>query len=214
MDSDQLPPHTRRIGLLGGTFDPIHYAHLVVAEEVRASLHLDTVVFIPVGQPPHKPERASTAPEHRLAMLRLAIASNPYFIYSRVEIDRPGPSYLADTLRLLRAQWGQQVELDFVLGWDSLIELPNWHHPQDIVAALSKLVAVGRPGHVEKLDTTKQELEAHLPGITQRLLVIPVPQLDISSTDLRHRVSEGKPIKYQVPEAVEQYIGNHGLYRL
>ena len=217
MDSDQgiyqLPLHARRIGLLGGTFDPIHYAHLVVAEEVRASLQLDTIVFIPAGQPPHKMEHASAAPEHRLAMLRLAIASNPYFTYSRVELDRPGPSYLADTLRILRTQWGQQVEIDFILGWDSLTELPNWYHPQDIVAALSKLVAVGRPGHVEKVDITKRELEARLPGIAQRLHVVPVPQLAISSTELRHRVAAGKPIKYQVPEAVEQYIADHNLYR-
>ncbi len=214
LDSDQLLPHARRIGLLGGTFDPVHYAHLVIAEEVRVSLQLDTVVFIPAGQPPHKMERASAAPEHRLAMLRLAIASNPYFTYSRVEIDRPGPSYLADTLRILRAQWGEQVEIDFMLGWDSLTELPTWYHPQDIVTALSKLVAVGRPGHVERADITKRELEARLPGIAQRLYVIPVPQLDISSTELRHRVAVGKPIKYQVPESVEQYIADHGLYRV
>lgn len=213
MDNDQLPLHAQRIGLLGGTFDPVHYGHLVIAEEVRVSLHLDTMVFIPAGQPPHKMEHTSAAPKHRLAMLQLATASNPYFTYSRVEIDRPGPSYLADTLHILRECWGQHIELDFVLGWDSLVELPGWYQPERIIALLTKLIAVGRPGHVERIDTTRQELEAKLPGIAQRLRIIPVPQLDISSTDLRQRVAEGRPIKYQLPEAVEQYIIDHGLYR-
>src|SRR5579862_4080176 len=110
----------KRIGLMGGTFDPIHNAHLMIAEEVRAILKLTEIVFILAGQPPHKPGRNVSAVKHRLAMLELAIAANPHFSYSRVELDRPGPSYLVDTLHILHEQWGPEIELNFILGWDSL----------------------------------------------------------------------------------------------
>jgi nicotinate-nucleotide adenylyltransferase len=202
----------KRIGLIGGTFDPVHYGHLAVAEEVYATLGLAEMVFIPAGQPPHKPERVITGVRHRLAMLELAIASNPHFTLSRVEVERPGPSYLADTLRILREQWGSDVALYFLLGWDSLEELHTWYRPDAILARLTRLVAVGRPGYGDEGERLKQ-LEARLPGIAQRLLVVPAPQLEISSTDLRRRVAEGRPIKYQLPEAVEQYIVEHHLYR-
>lgn len=212
MDQPTSPTESRRIGIIGGTFDPIHYGHLVVAEEVRATLHLAEMVFIPAGSPPHKQGRINTAAEHRLAMLQIAIADNPYFSYSRVEIDRPGPSYLTDTLRILHEQWGQDCELSFVLGWDSLLELHHWRDPQGILSQLTHLVAVGRPGYVENIEYNK-ELEVRLPGIMQRLVVVDAPRLDISSTDLRQRVAEGRPIKYQVPAAVEQYIATHELYK-
>src|SRR5258707_8904368 len=119
--------NTRRIGVLGGTFDPVHYGHLVIAEEVYDTLRLAEMVFIPTGQPPHKTNEVVTAAEHRLAMLELAIASNPHFSISRVDLDRPGPSYTVDTLRLLRKQWGEQTAIYFVIGWDSLEELLTWH---------------------------------------------------------------------------------------
>jgi nicotinate-nucleotide adenylyltransferase len=204
----------KRIGLLGGTFDPIHYGHLVIAEEVRATLDLAAMIFIPAGQPPHKLKRATTPALHRLTMLELALASNPHFSISLVEMDRSGPSYLVDTLRILRAQLGMNVELSFVIGWDSLEELHTWYDPQGILAQLDSLVAVARPGYNEALDedTYKSQLEARLPSISQRLLVVQAPLLDISSTDLRQRVARGRPIKYQTPEAVEQYIFAHGLY--
>lgn len=205
-------PETPRIGLIGGTFDPIHYAHLAVAEEVHAALNLTKMVFIPAGQPPHKLEQECTPSYHRLAMVQLAIASNPHFTLSGVEIDRQGPSYLVDTLRILHDQWGPETELFFVIGWDSLEEFHTWYKSADILAQLTGLVAVKRPGYEEDIGYNK-ELETRLPGIMQRLMVVPAPQLAISSTDLRRRVAEGKPIKYQTPEAVENYIIEHGLYR-
>lgn len=202
----------RRIGLMGGTFDPIHIAHLIVAEEVYTALGLTEMVFIPAGHPPHKLARTSTASHHRLAMVELAIASNPHFSISRVEVDRPGPSYLVDTLRLLHTQWGPQIELNFVIGWDSLEDFPTWYDPAGILAQLTHLVAVRRPGYVENI-AYNQQLETRLPGITERLQVVAVPQLDISSTVLRRRRAEQRSIKYQTPEAVECYIIEHDLYR-
>lgn len=212
MENYRPIPDMRRVGLIGGTFDPIHYGHLVVAEEIRAALDLADMVFIPTGQPPHKREGTVTAAEHRFAMLELAIASNPHFSISRVELDRPGPSYTVETLRLLRQQWGGQTAFYFIIGWDSLEELTTWHDPAGILEQLAYLVAVHRPGYQEEPGYRKR-LENRLPEIQQRLLTMPAPQLDISATDLRLRVAEGKPVKYQIPEAVENYIVQHGLYR-
>ena len=212
MDIRRSSEGVRRIGLMGGTFDPIHIAHLIVAEEVYTALNLTEMVFVPAGHPPHKLGSTSTAPHHRLAMVELAIASNPHFSISRVEIDRPGPSYLVDTLRLLHEQWGPQIELNFVIGWDSLEDFSTWYDPAGILAQLTHLVAVRRPGYVEDV-AYNQELEKRLPGIAERLYVVSVPQLDISSTDLRHRLAEDRPIKYQTPEAVERYIIEFGLYK-
>jgi nicotinate-nucleotide adenylyltransferase len=203
--------NVRRMGMLGGTFDPIHYAHLAIAEEVRVALDLTEIVFIPAGQPPHKPGRAVTPAQHRLAMVQLAIASNPHFTCSHIEVDRPGPSYLVDTLRDLRTQWGNDTELYFIIGWDSLEELHTWYDPQGILAQLTHLVAVGRPGYAQGNEYNTM-LEARLPGIQQRLLIVAAPLLNISSTDLRQRVADGRPIKYQTPEAVEQYIAANELY--
>ena len=202
----------RCVGLMGGTFDPIHYGHLVVAEEVRATLDLAEMVFVPTGQPPHKQGEIVTAAQHRFAMLELAMASNPHFSISRIELDRPGPSYTVETLRLLREQWGRQTALYFIIGWDSLEELTTWYDPAGILQQLTYLVVVHRPGHQE-VPGYREHLEERLPGIKQRLLTMPAPQLDISATDLRLRVAEGRPIKYQTPEAVEHYIAQHGLYR-
>ncbi len=202
----------RRIGIMGGTFDPIHYGHLVIAEEVRARLNLTEVLFIPTGDPPHKPGLSVTSAEQRASMVQLAIASNPHFVLSRMEIDRPGPSYTVDTVRQLRQLWGRQMGLYFVIGWDSLEDLHHWYDPQGLLAELTGLVAVRRPGHVEEAEYRKV-IEQRLPGITQLLHVVDAPQLDISATDLRKRVAEGRPIKYQTSEAVEQYILTHKLYQ-
>ena len=206
-------PHTRtrRVGILGGTFDPIHYGHLVIAEEVRVALDLTEVVFIPAGQPPHKLSHHITSVQHRLAMLELALASNLHFFYSRIEIERDGPSYTADTLQTLREQWGPDTDIDFIIGWDSLEELHTWHEAPRLLSALTHLVAVRRPGYEDDAAYNKT-LEARLPGILQRLLIVPAPQLDISATDLRERVACGKPIKYQTPEPVEAYIRKNLLY--
>ena len=201
----------RRVGVLGGTFDPVHYGHLVIAEEVYTALHLAEMVFVPAGQPPHKPGKFITDARHRLAMLELAIASNPHFTISLVDMDRPGPSYTIDTLRLLHEQWGAQTAIYFVIGGDSLEELLNWYEPARILEQLAHLVAVRRPGYNEAPEHLEW-LETRLPGIRSRLINVSAPQLDISATDLRTRIAEGRPIKYQTPEPVEQYILQHGLY--
>jgi len=204
--------NTRRIGVLGGTFDPVHYGHLVIAEEVYATLQLTEIVFVPTGQPPHKTNIEITSAAHRLEMLELAIASNPHFTISRVDLDRPGPSYTVDTLQLLRKQWGKNTAIYFIIGGDSLEDLLSWHDPSGILEQLTYLVAVRRPGYNES-EASYDWLETRLSGIKQRLLVVDAPQFDISATDLRQRVSEGRPIKYQTPESVESYIVQYGLYR-
>lgn len=196
-----------RVGVLGGTFDPIHIGHLVAAEEARAQLRLDRVIFVPAGLPPHKLSNNISPIDHRLAMVKLAIASNPYFTISRVDIDRFGPCYTVDTIQLLRDELGSDVELYFIMGSDSLADLPTWHQPQRLIR-LCRLAVVERPGY----QVDMEELERVLPGITSRVHFINAPQLDISSTDIQRRVREGLPIKYQVPEAVEEYIYKHWLY--
>jgi len=196
-----------RIGVLGGTFDPIHIGHLVAAEEVRVQLGLDRVIFVPAGLPPHKLSNKLSPVEHRLAMVELAIASNPYFTVSRVDIDRFGPCYTVDTIQLLRDELGPDVELYFIMGSDSLADILTWHKPERLIR-LCRLAVVERPGY--RVDM--EELEHLLPGITSRVHFVNSPQLDISSTDIQRRVREGLPIKYQVPEAVEKYIYEHGLY--
>ncbi len=211
MNSIGTIPGTQRIGLMGGTFDPIHYGHLVVAEEVRARLDLAEMFFVPAGQPPHKQGDFITPAHHRLAMLELAISSNPHFSISLVDLDRPGPSYTVDTLRLLRQWWGEEVALYFVIGWDSLEELSSWFEPERILEQVTHLVAVHRPGY-EEAPQYRSRLEQRLPMLRQRMLSMPAPQLEISATDLRQRVAEGRPVKYQIPEAVERYIAEHGLY--
>src|SRR5205085_5967470 len=139
------------------------------------------------------------------AMLELAVASNPHFSISLVDLERPGPSYTVETLRLLRGQWGEQTAIYFVIGWDSLEDLLTWYDPAGILEQLDHLVAVKRPGYNED-QAYLDAIGARLPGLKQRLLVVPAPQLDISSTDLRERVAQGRPIKYQLPDSVEQYI--------
>jgi len=194
-----------RIGVLGGTFDPIHYGHLAAAEEARAKLSLREVIFVVVGLPPHKLDEEITPAEHRYAMVELAIASNPYFSLSRIDIDRPGPSYTVDTIALLQQQ--RTEEIYFIMGMDALMEIDTWHQPQRLIQ-LCRLVAVERPDFVPDLG----RLEAAVPGIAARTEIIEMPQMEISSTDLQRRVREGLPIKYQLPPQVEEYIYQHRLY--
>jgi nicotinate-nucleotide adenylyltransferase len=208
----EVSANMRRVGVLGGTFDPVHYGHLVIAEEVFATLQLTEIVFVPAGQPPHKTNVEITAAEHRLKMLELAIASNPHFTISRVDLDRPGPSYTVDMLKLLRRQMGEHTAIYFIIGADSLEDLLSWHDSSGILEQLTHLVAVRRPGYSES-EAFYDSLEARLSGIKQRLLVVDAPQFDISATDLRQRVAEGRPIKYQTPESVESYIVQYSLYR-
>jgi nicotinate-nucleotide adenylyltransferase len=198
----------QRIGVIGGTFDPIHYGHLAAAEEVRARVNLAKVLFVVAGIPPHKLDEEVTPVEHRLAMVELGIASNRRFEISRVDVDRPGPSYSVDTISILLEQYGQSAEMFFIMGLDSLVEVPMWHQPEQLIQ-LCHLVAVTRPG----FDVDMRRLEASVPGISSRVEIVDMPALDISSSDLQRRVSKGLPIKYQVPEEVERYISEHHLYR-
>jgi len=198
----------RRIGVIGGTFDPIHYGHLAAAEEARVRLNLERVLFVVAGIPPHKLDEEVTPVEHRLAMVSLAIASNPHFVISRVDMDRPGPSYTVDTISILQGQWGQKTEIYFIMGLDSLVELPTWHQPQRLTQ-LCRLVAVRRPA----VEIDMAQLETSLPGISSRVEIIDMPEMDISASELQQRVREGLPIKYQVPEEVERYINDYELYK-
>ncbi|MDO8568514.1 MAG: nicotinate-nucleotide adenylyltransferase [Dehalococcoidales bacterium] len=196
-----------RLGVLGGTFDPIHDVHLVLAEEVRKRLRLSEVVFIPAGHPWLKLDHPVTAVEHRVEMVRRAIEGRPYFRLSTIEIERPGPTYTVDTLAELRSQLDEQDEIYFILGCDSLTELPPWHEPSRIIQ-LCRLVAAPRPGHVPDLNA----LERAIPGISKRVTILDKPVVDVSSSDIRRRVAGGLPINDLVPPAVVRYIQAHGLY--
>jgi nicotinate-nucleotide adenylyltransferase len=197
----------QRLGVLGGTFDPIHHGHLVAAQEAFYQLGLDQVLFVPAGMPPHKPAGPITPARHRLRMIELAIGDRPCFALSRVDVDRPGPHYSADTLQLLKDEWGIDTTLFFIEGSDSLAEILSWHEPQRI-AELAELTVVERPGAEPDLD----RLEQHLPALKGRMHRVQMPLLDISSTDLRRRVREGRPIDYLVPDAVKDYILEQELY--
>lgn len=198
----------QRIGVIGGTFDPIHYGHLAAAEEARVRVNLEKVLFAVAGLPPHKLDEEVTPVEHRLAMVQLGIFSNPDFELSRVDVDRSGPSYTVDTISILQEQWGQGTEMFFILGLDSLVEVPTWHQPERLIQ-LCHLVAVARPG----FEVDMRQLEDSVPGISSRVEIIDMPEVDISSSDLQRRVRESLPIRYQVPEEVERYIREHRLYQ-
>ncbi len=198
-----------KIGVLGGTFDPIHLGHLIVAEYIMEKLELREVLFIPAGRPwlKLKEEKQVTSAEHRLAMVRLAVASNPQFKVSTMEIDRPGPSYSIDTVLELKAEL--EAEIYFLAGPDALAKLPRWKDPERLLEACH-IVGIGRPGNAM---TDLWKLEASLPGVSPHIMLMDVPQqIDISSTDIRKRVAQGLSIRYLVPEAVEKYIKEHELY--
>jgi nicotinate-nucleotide adenylyltransferase len=186
---------------MGGTFDPIHNGHLVAASEVASSYGLDEVVFVPTGQPWQKTEREVSPPEHRYLMTVIATASNPQFTVSRVDIDRPGPTYTIDTLRDLRVE-RDDPEIFFITGADALAQILSWRQAEEMFQ-LARFIGVTRPGHV--LDGTG------LPA--ERVSLMEVPALAISSTDCRARVARGEPVWYLVPDGVVQYIAKHELYR-
>ncbi len=198
------------IGVMGGTFDPIHIGHLIMAEEVRARFNLAEILFVPAGQPWLKMDTPISTAEHRAQMVRLAIADKPYFKLSTVEIERAGPSYAVDTIAELQGQLGAGNELFFILGWDSLAELPQWREPTRLIK-MCRLVVVPRPGYpVPDLNS----LEAVIPGLSQRVMQIDKPEIDISAGEIRNRVAQGLSISHLVPEPVERYIKEHGLYKI
>jgi nicotinate-nucleotide adenylyltransferase len=188
-----------RLGVMGGTFDPIHNGHLVAASEVAAALKLDQVVFVPTGAPEKKPD--VTGGEHRYLMTVIATAANPRFLVSRVDIDRDKPTYTVDTLTDLKNSY-PDAELFFITGSDAIAQILAWKEVQRLWD-LAHFVAVSRPGHT-----------LQIPDVPEgTVTVVEVPALSISSTDCRNRVSNGEPIWYLVPDGVVQYIGKHGLYR-
>jgi nicotinate-nucleotide adenylyltransferase len=195
-----------RLGLLGGTFDPIHMGHLVIAEAARAAYSLDQVVFIPAGDPPHK-GTAVTAAEDRYAMTLLATASHPGFQVSRREIERQGPSFSLTTIHEYQQEIGPESELYFIVGADAVLEIRTWHRWEEVLQACH-FIAVSRPGF------DSAALDTELPGaLRARVSHLLAPGFDLSSTQVRDRVAHGEPIRYLVPESVETYIYKQGLYQ-
>lgn len=198
----------RRVGVMGGTFDPIHLAHLIAASQAAYACDLGTVVFCAAGEPWHKGAATFASGEDRHAMVKLAVADDPRFVASRVDIDRSGPTYTVDTLRDLRAHWAEMnggedaIEWFFITGADALADVMSWREPDEIVR-LAHLVGLTRPGH-----------ELRDPGLPSgSVTLVAMPEIDIASTDVRARIADGAPITYLVPPAVERYIAEHGLYR-
>jgi nicotinate-nucleotide adenylyltransferase len=198
-----------RLGVLGGTFDPPHVGHLILAEEARSRLDLAKVLFVPAGDPWRKTDRQVTPAEHRLAMVRLMLASDPAFEVSTVEVERAGPSYTVDTLEALHEQHGPGLELYFILGEDALRDLPRWKEPARIVS-LARLAVAHRPAAEGWSDA---DLEAVVPGLSERVVPLFMSTVDISSTTLRERARAGLSLRHLVPLGVEEYIRRHGLYR-
>jgi nicotinate-nucleotide adenylyltransferase len=193
---------------MGGTFDPIHHGHLVAASEVRARFDLDEVVFVPTGAPWQKADREVAPSEHRYLMTVIATAANPHFTVSRVDIDRDGPTYTIDTLRDLHTHYqtgGPDVDLFFITGADAMTQILSWRDHGELFD-LAHFVGVTRPGHPMTAET--------LDGLpADRVTLMEIPALAISSTDCRDRVGAGEPVWYLVPDGVVQYIAKHGLYR-
>lgn len=201
-------------GIFGGSFDPIHYAHLAAAEQARETLGLESVLFVPAGTPPHKLEQRLSAAQDRLAMIDLAIEGNPAFRSSSVELDRPGPSYTVDTLEQLAGEArGRGSEtpfrMVFIMSVEALLGFPDWHEPQRLLECAE--VAVARRRGIRRPSATW--LRQHFPGLEHRFRFLDGPELGHSSTDIRRRVSDGRSIRYLVPPSVEAYIHCHQLYR-
>ena len=207
------------LGVFGGTFDPIHIAHLAIAEAARDALGLARILFIPAGQPPHKAGWRISPAEDRLAMIEAAIADNPAFAVSRMELDREGPSYTVDTLRALHDGTGDgagggdagdgRPDLALILSADAFLGLPTWRDPERVLA-LATLVVAPREGFPEADDAF---LERKFPGVPTRAVFLDGPRLRLSGSDLRSRARAGRSLRYLVPDAVAAYIGDHDLYQ-
>jgi len=199
---------TLRLGIYGGTFDPPHLGHLILAETAADSLNLSTVLFVPAANPPHKQPGDLRAPaQHRAAMVERAIVGNPRFALSRVDLDRPAPQYSVDTLRLLHKTFAG-AEFFFLLGEDSLHDLPQWSRPAELIT-LATLGVMRRNKATPDLD----RLEDQIPGITARIAWITAPRIEISSTALVEQIAAGRSVRYQIPDTVRAYIAAHDLYR-
>jgi len=199
----------KRLGIMGGTFDPIHYGHLVAAETARVEFDLDNVLFIPTGKPPHKLHHKITDAYERFTMVQMSIKNNKYFKVSNMEIVREGPTYTIDTLKILHELLPNQ-ELYFITGTDALLDLLTWREPDNIVK-LAKIIGASRPGY----DSRKffAEITKRYPYIKDRIFELEVPALAISSTDIRARVRNNKSIRYLLPDEVRLYIKERNLYK-
>jgi len=195
----------RRVGIMGGTFDPIHHGHLIAAEEARLSFELDFVLFVPTGDPWQKQERDVTSSEDRYLMAVIATASNPYFHVDRVEIERRGQTYTIDTLRELRTRFGPKTALFFITGADAILQILTWKDPEEVLD-LATFIAATRPG------SDLADIEALGQEVLARVEYLRIPALAISSTEIRDRVATGHPIRYLVPDSVAQYVSKRGLY--
>ena len=194
-------------GVFGGTFDPIHHAHLAVAEAALDDLQLADVTFIPAGQPPHKTDRVISPAADRVAMVEVAIADNPGFRLSTIEVERAGPSYTVDTLAALAGAGIERLAL--IISMDSFLGLPTWHQPERVLS-LATLVIAPREG-VD--DAPADFLARHLPGVDAAVVHLPGPHLRLSASEVRGRAAAGRSVRYLVPDAVAAYIGDHALYR-
>jgi nicotinate-nucleotide adenylyltransferase len=199
----------KKVGVLGGTFDPIHNGHLAIAEEVREAIGLLEVIFIPAGQPWMKANKQITPANHRLEMTRLAIEGKPYFKLSALETDNPDPTYTVDTLEILKGEFGGRALLYFIMSWETLEELPRWKEPDRLIQ-LCRLVVTPRAGFPHPDMTVLQD---KIPGLAERAILLEKPVLDISATDIRKKLAKGLPVSGMVPEKVERYIKENGLYR-
>jgi nicotinate-nucleotide adenylyltransferase len=199
-------------GILGGTFDPIHDGHLALAQTAREELDLDGILFVPAGQPPHKPDRVITAASHRAAMVALAIADEPAFVLSSVELDRPGPSYAVETAEALRdappAADASPDELTWIMSVEALQGLPTWREPSRLLDMVRIAAAPRQGGRIP----ARAWLAEHFPGQEDRIRILDGPELGHSATAIRRLVGEGRSIRYLVPAPVESYILDHALY--
>lgn len=196
-----------QIGLFGGTFDPPHLGHLILASEAFSQLDLDRLLWILTPEPPHKQDQFITSVEHRLAMVQLAIQGNPIFELSRIELDRPGPHYTLDTVELIAQQY-PDADITPIIGGDSLRNLPKWNRPRELLQACHWVGVMHRPGEPEDLEA----LERELPGISSKVHYVDAPLLEIASREIRIRIADGKPFRYYLHPAVYEYIGKHHLY--
>ena len=207
---DGKPEIVKRLGLMGGTFDPIHQGHLVLAEAARCTFQLDQVVFIPSGHPPHKRDHAVTSGPDRCRMTELAIAANPYFALSRVEVEREGYSYAIDTVRYFLKGLPKGGQLFFITGADAILDVLTWKDAEQLFEACTFLAAA-RPGFGGE-GFWEQLAKRLSPAQLAKVEVLEAPALDISSTEIRRRLAEGRSVRYLLPDAVAKYIYENGLY--
>ncbi len=204
---------SRRLGVLGGTFDPVHLAHLVIAEEARFQFGLEKVLFIPAAKSPHKKERQDSPTSRRYRMVELAIEDNRHVEASPIEIERGGISYTIDTLHELHEIYGPETEIFFITGTDAIREIQAWKDPLEVLRE-SRFIVATRPGYpFERWEEVLPKGEVNGEPVINRVHLMEIPELGISATDIRRRVSAGMPYRYMVPEAVWKYIKENGLYR-